>query len=131
MSNKLPDDLADLTASRIRRRNPSVSERAAREMSAELEAIEACVRGYFAAGPFPMTLPDGVLDRDVEEGAVQSLWRVTFDIEPDGLEACYEAMSVMEFLMLAGGEDLFLRYVRLYDRINGTNTAAVLEPFLT
>jgi hypothetical protein len=110
---------ADLVAARIRRKNPSLSREAAHELTAELDNIIAyaiaCARKrLWAAEPG--------FSADDERELIQVM---TYAIIEDNNEES-SAASDHEYLvgMLTDTEnsvDLYPRYMRLFDRINGTN----------
>ena len=104
-------DPADLVAARIRRANPSIDKEAARELAAELHDIVACVR----ASPSP----PGISTRTT---SIQTMTHAIIDDRPpsDGA-AANDSIWVMEWLTELGGDELYLRYMRLFDRINGTD----------
>jgi hypothetical protein len=111
---------ADLTAARIRRANPSIYKEAARELAAELHHIVACVRERCAAAK-----PSR--DFDVND-FVQTITRnIIDDRSPRDGAAANDGIWVMEWLTELGGYELYLRYMRLFDRINGTDMVGEFE----
>jgi hypothetical protein len=104
---------ADLTAARIRRANPSIGREAARELTAELHDIVASARERCSAAE--------------ESDLIQTMMREIVDDRPPGDAAAYDAgasASMYLAVMLTdpdSPEDLYLRYMRLFDRINGTD----------
>jgi hypothetical protein len=108
---------ADLTAAQIRRVNPSINEETARELAAELHDIVAYVQSLYA------TQPRGEPTADFEESdVIQTLLRTALDFWPrDEGAAGNESIWLMEMLTFVGGDELYLRYMRLCDRVNGTD----------
>jgi hypothetical protein len=116
---------ADLTTAQIRRVNPSINEETAQELAAELHDIVACVQRYFAAPPCNWPFPAALVESDV----IQTVLRTAVDFWPsDQSAAAGESVWVMEMLDSAGGDELYLRYLRLYDRVNGTDLVKELFP---
>jgi hypothetical protein len=116
----------DLTVARIRRANPSLSKEAARQMAAELHDIIAGVRKYCAARP-------GYSAAD-ENDIVQTMMRGVVGDPPGDAAAraaAYDAGandSIYLAVMLTDPDDpddsdnnLFERFIRLFDRVNGTD----------
>jgi hypothetical protein len=110
---------ADLTAARIRRVNPSLSKEAARQMAAELHDIIAGVRKYCAAR-------SSFSAADVND-LIQTMMRGIVDDQPRDA-AVYDAGasdSIYLATMLTADSDdhndLYLRFIRLFDRVNGTD----------
>jgi hypothetical protein len=105
--------LADFVAARIRRANPSIDKEAARELAAELHDIVASARERCSAAE--------------ESDLIQTMMREIVDDRPPGDAAAYDAgasASMYLAVMLTdpdSPEDLYLRYMRLFDRINGTD----------
>jgi hypothetical protein len=110
---------ADLTAARIRRANPSLGKEAARELATALHDIVAAARERWAGQP-------GFSAAD-ENDLTQMMMREIVDDRPPGDAAAYDA-GANASMYLAGmltdpdsPDDLYLRYMRLSDRINGTD----------
>jgi hypothetical protein len=116
----------DLTAARIIRRirhaNPSIGKAAAREMTAELFDLIACVQKRCSARPKPY--PEFEVNNLIE-----AMMRDVVDDQPSVDAAAREAAEsendwIADWLMYFSKdnlEDLYLRYLRLSDRINGTD----------
>lgn len=122
----------DLTAARIIRRirhaNSSIDKAAAREMTAELFDLIACVQKRCSARPKPY--PDfGV------NNLIEAMMRDIVDDQPSVDAQAREAAisendwiaDLLMYLSEDNQEDLYLRYLRLSDRINGTDVADDLE----
>jgi hypothetical protein len=116
----------DLTAARIRRANPLIAREAAREMAVELDDIIACALKRWRAAP-----NRGVVDADAEDGVfdeaagadlIQMLTSAIIDkaISASELEHLEHTFAVLD-LLSDDSRDLCLRYMRLLDRINGTD----------
>jgi hypothetical protein len=106
---------ADLTGTRFRRVNPSMNEGTARELAAELQDIIACVQRHCAAQPRPYLAFE-------ESDVIQTLVRTVVDFSTSDKDAAAnEGEWLMEMLTLLGGHKLYLRYMRLFDRVNGTD----------
>ena len=112
---------ADFVAARIRRANPSIDKEAARALAAELHDIVACVQGRCAAQPKPYPEFEA-------SDLIQTLAHTIIDDRPPGDDAAAnDGIWVMERLTELGGDELYLRYMRLFDRINGTDIVGELE----
>jgi hypothetical protein len=106
---------ADLTAARFRRVNPSINEVTAQELAAELHDIIACVQRHCAAQPRPYPAFE-------ENEVIQTLVHTVVDFSTSDKDAAAnEGEWLMEMLTLLGGHKLYLRYMRLFDRVNGTD----------
>jgi hypothetical protein len=116
MPNSEVSSSADLTAARIRRVNRSVNKETARELAAELHDIIARVKSFYSQ-------PCGGPTADFEESdVIQTLLRTAVNFWPsDDAAAASESIWLMERLTFVGGHELYLRYMRLSDRINGTD----------
>ena len=108
---------ADLTAAQIRRANPEINEETAQELAGELHDMVGCIQRSCAA-------------RSCEESSIafeeidviETLLRTAVGIWPsDSGAVANESIWMMEMLRLAGGHELYLRYMRLSDRVNGTD----------
>ena len=109
---------ADLTGARFRRVNPSINEGTTRELAAELHDIIACVQRHCAAQPKPYPAFE-------ETDVIQTLVRTVVDFSTSDKDAAaHEGEWLMEMLTLLGGQELYLRYMRLSDRVNGTDLVA-------
>jgi hypothetical protein len=107
---------SDLIAAQIRRANPSIDREAAQKLSAELRDLIDRVRTY--CGAHPCDTPIGPLE---ESDVIETLLRTSVGFWPsDEAEAASESIWIMERLVNAGGDELYLRYMRLYDRVNAT-----------
>ena len=110
----------DLAEARLRRRirgaNPSIGKETAREMTAELSDLIERARKLWTADPdFPAVGGEARLS--------QTVMRAIIEDQGDA-----SAANDGEYLadMLSGPDgssDLYLCYLRLFDRINGTNLA--------
>jgi hypothetical protein len=108
----------DLMAARIRRVNRSINKETAGELAAEVYDIIACVQRSYSAG-----LRRGSPD-DEDSDVVQTFLRTVVDIWPcDKGDAANESVWLMERLTDIDHE-LYLRYMRLCDRVNGTDFSA-------
>ena len=106
---------ADLTAARLRRVNPSINEGTARELAAELHDIIACVQRHCAAQPRPYPAFE-------ESDVIQTLVRTVVDFSTSDKDAAAdEGEWLRDMLSYLGGHELYLRYMRLSDRVNGTD----------
>jgi len=109
---------ADLTAARIRRANPSIGREAARELAADLHDILGRARALGRAEGFSAA---------IENGLIQTMMREIVDDRPPGDAAAYDAGANASIYLACmptdpdGSDDLYLRYMRLSDRINGTD----------
>jgi hypothetical protein len=111
----------DLTAARFRRVNPSINVETAQELAAELHDIIACLQRHCASQPRPYP--------GFEEGdLIQTLLRTVVDISPSDQDgAACESIWLMEMVTLFGGNELYLRTMRLFDRVNGTDLVTEFE----
>jgi hypothetical protein len=121
----------DLTAARIIRRirhaNSSIDKAAAREMTAELFDLIERARARWRLKP-------GSSAAD-ENDLIQLMMREIVDDRPPGDAAAYDAAANASMdlaYMLSGpgpdvSDDLYLRYMRLFDRINGTDMVGEFE----
>jgi hypothetical protein len=109
---------ADLTAARIRRANPSIGREAARELAADLHDIVGRARALGRAEGFSAA---------IENGLIQTMMREIVDDRPPGDAAAYDDGANASMYLASmltdpdSPEDLYLRYMRLFDRINGTD----------
>ena len=114
---------SDLVAARLRRRirsaNPSIDKETAREMTAELFDLIERARARWPG----------------DDDLIQLMTRVIVDDQHPGDPAAadIEANAGMDLAIMLSGpasdgaDDLYLRYRRLFDRINGTDLADDLE----
>ena len=105
---------ADLVTARIRRKNPSLSQEAARQMAAELDDIIAYARKR------PWAEPGFSADDERELIEVMTYVISEGDDAADG-DHEYLVGMLYDPDTEGAGDDLYLRYMRLFDRINGTN----------
>jgi hypothetical protein len=116
-----------LTAAQIIRASRVIHEEsAALEIAAELHDFVACVQKSFAAQPArsdPDPLPDELVVSDV----VQTLLRCLVNIGPTDKDAADSETMWLAEQLIVGGDDLYPRYMRLYDRVNGTDFVSELE----
>jgi hypothetical protein len=107
-----------LTATRIRGR-ASVSAETAHQMAIELHGIVAAYRQLFAVRP-----PCGYFVDNEETDVVETVLRTAVDVWPlDGDDVAYESVWLFERFSAVDGDELYERYLRLFDKINGTNFA--------
>ena len=107
----------DQMAARICRVNRSINEETAGELAAEVRDIIACVQHSYSAGR--RGSPD-----DEEIDVVRTFLRTVVDIWPsEEGGAANESVWLMERLTDIDDE-LYLRYMRLCDRVNGTDFVA-------
>jgi hypothetical protein len=109
---------ADLVAARIRRKNPSLSKETARQMAAELDDITACAiacarKQLWAEPGFSPAHENELIE-------VMTYVIIEGDESADG-DHEYLVGMLYDPDTEGSGDDLYLRYMRLFDRINGTN----------
>ena len=115
MPNVVLSASVDLMAARIRRVNRSINKETAGELAAEVHDIIACVQRFYSAGLRRGSHADEEID------VVQTLLRTVVDIWPsDKGDAANESVWLMDRLTDIDDE-LYLRYMRLCDRVNGTD----------
>ena len=108
----------ELTAMRIQGR-ASVSAATAHQMAIELHGIVGAYRQLFAVRP-PC---DSFVDNE-ETDVVETVLRTAVDILPlDGDVRGRESAWLYERFSAVDGDELYERYLRLFDRINGTSLA--------
>jgi hypothetical protein len=108
----------ELTAMRIQGR-ASVSAATAHQLAIELHAIVAAYRQLFAVRP-----PGRCFVDNEETDVVETILRTAVDLWPrDGDEVAYESVWLIERFSAVDGDELYERYLRLFDRINGTDFA--------
>ena len=111
----------DITAIQIRRANASITEETAQILAAELQDIIKSVRELYRAPPNS----DG---EDEEIYLVEAVRRTAVNIWPaDEAATIEESVYVAVRLTDLGGDQLYLRYLRLSDSVNGTDLAAEFE----
>jgi hypothetical protein len=108
----------ELTASRIQG-HAQISAEAARQMAIELHGIIAAYRQLFAVRP-----PYESFVEHEETDVVETILRTAVDLWPlDGDEIAYESVWLFERFSAVDGDELYERYLRVFDKINGTNFA--------
>ena len=117
----------DLVAERIRRANPSIGREAARELAAELDDIIACALKRWRAAPhFGVVEVDEVdvaFDDADGNDLIQTMTYAIIDdkdLSASELEHLDYMLSVLESVS-DDSRDLYLRYTRLSEQINGTD----------
>jgi hypothetical protein len=107
-----------LTASRMKGM-ALCSEEAAHEMAAELHSIAADYRQLYALRP-----PCERFGEFEETDVVETILRTAVDVLPrDGDVRAREDVWLYERFLAVDGDELYDRYLRLVDKINGTNSA--------
>jgi hypothetical protein len=108
----------ELTASRIQRR-ASISEEAAHQMAIELHRLVADYRQLFALRP-----PCEACTASEETDVVETILRTAVDVWPlDEDASAAESMWLAERFSAVDGDEFYDRYLRLFDKINGTDIA--------
>jgi hypothetical protein len=116
----------DFVAERIRRANPSIGREAARELAAELDDIIACTLKRWRAAPdfgvVYVYVADAVFDEADGNDLIQTLTYAIIDraLSASEVEHLEDMLSVLDSVS-DDSRDLYLRYMRLSDRINGTD----------
>jgi hypothetical protein len=116
----------DFVAERIRRANPSIGREAARELAAELDDIIACTLKRWRAAPdfgvVYVDVADAVFDEADGNDLIQTLTYAIIDraLSASEVEHLEDMLSVLDSVS-DDSRDLYLRYMRLSDRINGTD----------
>jgi hypothetical protein len=117
----------DIIAARIRRANPSIGKEAARQMAAELDDIIACALKRWRAAPhFGVVEVDEVdvaFDDADGNDLIQTMTYAIIDdkdLSASELDHLDYMLSVLESVS-DDSRDLYLRYMRLSERINGTD----------
>ena len=106
----------ELTAMRIQG-HASVSAATAHQLAIELHGIVGAYRQLFAERP-----PCGCFVDNEETDVVETMLRTAVDVLPlDGDVRGRESAWLYERFSAVGGDELYERYLRLFDRINGTN----------
>jgi hypothetical protein len=112
----------ELTTSRIQG-HARISAEAAHQLAIELHEIVAAYRQLFAVRP-----PCGYFVDNEETDVVETILRTAVDVLPrDGDVRMRESAWLYERFSAAGGDELYERYLRLFDRINGTDLAEELK----
>jgi hypothetical protein len=126
-SEKWRLDVIDIIAARIRRANPSIGKEAARQMAAELDDIIACALKRWRAAPhFGVVEVDEVdvaFDDADGNDLIQTMTYAIIDdkdLSASELDHLDYMLSVLESVS-DDSRDLYLRYMRLSERINGTD----------
>jgi hypothetical protein len=111
----------DLVAARICRANPSIGKEAARQMAAELNDIIACA--IACARKHLWAEPGFSADHESELAQVMTYAIIEDNSEESSAAGDHEYLVGMLYDpdTEGSGDDLYLRYMRLFDRINGTN----------
>ena len=108
----------ELTASRIQG-HAQISAEAARQMAIELHGIVAAYRQLFAVRP-----PCDCFVDNEETDVVETILRTAVDVLPlDGDVRMRESAWLYERFVEVDGDELYDRYLRLFDRMNGTDSA--------
>jgi len=108
----------ELTAARIQGR-ASVSQEAALEMAMELHSIVGGYRQLFALRP-----PGDCYAENEETDVVETILRTAVDIWPSDKDSvAAESMWLAERFSAVDGHELYERYLKLFDKINGTDIA--------
>jgi hypothetical protein len=127
--NGAPPDVfvpADLVAARICRANPSIGRESARELVAELDDIIACALKRWRAAPdFGVVyadVTDAVFDEADGNDLIQTMAHAIIDkaLSTSEVEHLDDMLSVLDSVS-DDSRDLYLRYMRLSERINGTD----------
>ena len=113
----------DFTAIQIRRANASITEETAQTLAAELHDIISSARKLYSVQPSPKS------NAKCEEiDVVETLRRTAVNVWPaDQRRAANESCWLMERLTDVGGDELYVRYLRLCDSVNGTDLVTGLE----
>jgi hypothetical protein len=112
----------ELTAMRIQGR-ASISAETAHQRAIELHGIVAAYRQLFAVRP-----PCGCFVDNEETDVVETILRTAVNVWPlDGDEVAYESVWLFERFSAVDGDELYDRYLRLFDKINGTDLADELK----
>ena len=108
----------ELTAMRIQG-HARISAEAAHQMAIELHGIVAAYRQLFAVRP-----PCGCFVDNEETDVIETVLRTAVDVWPSDKDAAAgESMWLAERFMAVDGDELYERYLRLFDKINGTDLA--------
>jgi hypothetical protein len=108
----------ELTASRIQRR-AAVSEETALKWAIELHGLVSDYRKLFALRP-----PCEAYTASEETDVVETILRTAVDVWPlDEGAGAAESVWLYERLEAVDGDELYDRYMRLFDKINGTDIA--------
>ena len=108
----------ELTAARIRRANPSIGKAAAREIAAELDDIVTGVRKYCARRPDYSANDENDLIQTIMRGIVDD---PAYDADGDDCIFLAAMLGDPDDPDDNNGFNLFSRFIRLFDRVNGTD----------
>jgi hypothetical protein len=96
-----------------------ISEQAAYEIAVELHSVVADYRALFALRP-----RCGVYGEFEETDVVATILRTAVNVWPLDADVCgKESVWLFERFSAVDGDELYERYLRLFDRINGTDFA--------
>ena len=85
-----------------------------------MHGIVAAYRQLFAVRPC------GCFVDNEETDVIETVLRTAVDVWPlDGDEVAYESVWLFERFSAVDGDELYERYLRLFDRMNGTDFADV------
>jgi hypothetical protein len=103
--------------------NPERFSLTAHQMAIELHGIVRAYRQLFVVRP-----PCGCFVDNEETDLVETILRTAIDVLPrDGDERCRESEWLYERFSAVDGDELYERYLRLFDQINGTGLADELK----
>jgi hypothetical protein len=112
----------ELTAWRIEG-HARITAEAARPMAIELHAIIAAYRQLFVLRP-----PGDYYTEFEETDVVETILRTAINVWPsDEDAAAHENMWLFERFSAVDGDELYDRYLRLCDKINGTDLADLVS----
>jgi hypothetical protein len=112
----------ELTASRIQG-HAQISAETAHQMAIELHGIVGAYRQLFAVRP-----PCGCFVDNEETDVVETILRTAVDVLPrDGDVRGRESAWLYERFSAVDGDELYDRYLRFFDQINGTDLADELK----
>jgi len=112
----------ELTAARIQRR-ASISAEAAHWLAIELHDIVAAYRQLFSVRP-PC---DGYAETE-ETDVVETMLRTAGDVWPSDQDAAeIEGIWLSEKFDAVDGDEPYVRYLRVVDKINGTDFAQLFD----
>jgi hypothetical protein len=112
----------ELTAARIEGQ-AQISAEAADQLAIELHAIVADYRQLFALRP-----PCDHYAPSEETDVVETILRTAVNVWPSDKDAAaHESMWLFERFDAVDGDELYERYLRLCDKINGTDLAQIVS----
>jgi hypothetical protein len=112
----------ELTALRIEGHS-QISAEAANQLAIELHGIVAAYRQLFALRP-----PCDYYAEFEETDVVETILRTAVDVWPSDEDAAAdESMWLFERFSAVDGDELYERYLRLSDKINGTDLADLVS----